>query len=95
MENLRLVPQKIREAKLKLSPKWKVKYVGHVVSGAGIEIDQDKSNKEVNWPKPTTPEDVRRFLGFVGFIDVYHFSKVSKTLTDLINKEENRKSKNS
>lgn len=47
LENLRLVFQRMREAKLKLSPskceffKKKVKYmyVGHVVSEEGLEVD--------------------------------------------------------
>ena len=57
---------------LKLNPnkceflKRKVKYVGHVVSEKGIEIDQGKTDKVVNWPTPTTPEDVRRFWDSLG-----------------------------
>ena len=40
----------------------KVKYVGHVVSEAGVEVDPAKTEKVVNCPKPTNPEDVKRFL---------------------------------
>ena len=105
LENLRLVFQRIREANLKLSPnkcdffKRKVKYVGHIVSEAGIEIDPDKTERVVNWPKPTSPEDVRRFLGFVGYYRrfIQDFSKISRPLTDLIptpNKKSKKKSKN-
>lgn len=77
--------------------KRKVKYVGHVVSGKGIEIDQGKTDKVVNWPTPTTPEDVRRFLGFVGYYRhfIHNFSKISRPLTDLIpapNKKKKSKS---
>jgi hypothetical protein len=32
-----------------------------------VEIDPSKTDKVTNWPKPQTPEDVRRFLGFVGY----------------------------
>jgi hypothetical protein len=66
--------------------KRKVKYVGHVVSEKGIEIDQGKTDKVVNWPTPATPEDVRRFLGFVGYYRrfIHNFSKISRPLTDLI-----------
>jgi hypothetical protein len=58
-------------------------YVGHVVSEEGIEIDQGKTDKVVNWPTPTTPEDVRRFLGFVGYYRrfIHNFSKISRPLT--------------
>ena len=83
---------RLREANLKLSPhrceflKRNVKYVGHVVSEKGIEIDQGKADKVVNWPTPTSPEDVRRYLGFVGYYRrfIQNFSKISRPLTDLI-----------
>jgi hypothetical protein len=92
LRNLQLIFQRIREANLKLSLnkcdffKRKVKYVGHVVSEKGIEIDQGKTDKVVNWPTPTTPEDVRRYLGFVGYYRrfIQNFSKISRPLTDLI-----------
>ena len=73
----------------------KVKYVGHVVYKAGIEIDQDKTDEVVNWPKPTNLEGVRRFLSFVVFLStlIKDFSKISRTLTDLVNKEEKQKVK--
>ena len=43
----------------------KVKYVGHTVSE--IETDKEKIEKVMNWPTPTTPEDVRRSIGFAGY----------------------------
>ena len=92
LENLHLVLQRIRDANLKLAAhkceffKRRVKYVGHVVSKAGVEIDQQKVEAVVNWPKPTTPEAVRRFLGFVGYYRrfIKDFSRVSRPLTDLM-----------
>ena len=71
LHNLQLVFNRIKVANLKLSPKnceflkRKVKFVGHIVSEEGIEIDPSKTDKVTNWPKPQTPEDVRRFLRFV------------------------------
>lgn len=62
---------KLRAAGLKLSPKKcnffqeRVRYVGHIISNQGIETDPEKTNKVLNWPIPTTPEEVRKFLGFV------------------------------
>lgn len=44
-----------------------VKYIGHIVSEEGIETDPDKINKVKNWPTPKNPEEVRSFLGFVGY----------------------------
>ena len=81
---------RIQHANLKLTPKKcsffkrKVKFVGHIVSAAGVEIDPNKTEKETTWPPPTSPEDVRRFLGFVGYYHRFtkNFSQISRPLTD-------------
>lgn len=71
LEHLEQVFQRLQEANLKLSTKKcdflkkKVKFVGHIVSEAGIEPDPDKIEAVLNWPKPDNPEKVRRFLGFI------------------------------
>lgn len=92
LHNIKLVFDKIREANLKLAPgkceffKRKVKYVGHIVSEKGIQIDKQKTEVVTSWPKPSTPEDIRRFLGFVGYYRrfIHQFSKISKPLTELM-----------
>ena len=92
LNNLRLVMDRIQHANLKLAPKKcsffkrKVKFVGHIVSAAGVEIDPDKTEKVTTWPTPTSPEDVRRFLGFVGYYRrfIKNFSQISRPLTDLM-----------
>ena len=91
LSRLRQVFQRLRESGLKLTPKKcslfmrRVKYVGHIVSEKGIEPDDDKIDKVVNWPKPTTREQIRQFLGFVGYYRkfVKDFSKIARPLTDL------------
>jgi hypothetical protein len=105
LHNLQLVFDRIKAANLNLSPKKceffkrKVKFVGLIVSEEGIEIDPSKTDKVTNWPKPQTPEDVRRFLGFVGYYRrfIKNFSLVSRPLTDLMptpnKKHQKRKSK--
>jgi len=90
LHNLQLVFDIIKTANLKLSPKKceffkrKVKFVGLIVSEEGIEIDPSKTDKATNWSKPQTPEDVHRFLGFVGYYRrfIKNSSLVSKPLTD-------------
>jgi hypothetical protein len=77
---------------LKLSPtkctffQEKVKYIGHIVAKDGIKPDPDKIEKVSNWPRPTTPEEVRKFLGFIGYYRKFakDFSKIARQLTDLI-----------
>ena len=92
LRNLGLVMDRIRKANLKLSPKKcsffkrRIKFVGHIVSEAGKEIDPDKTDQVTSWPTPSSPEDVRRFLGFVGYYRrfIRNFSQISRPLTDLM-----------
>ena len=101
LDYLRLVFDRIRQYNMNLAPEKclfftrKVKYAGHVVSEAGIEVDPAKTEKVVNWPKPTNPEDVRRFLEFVGYYRrfIRQFSHISKPLTDLMPNTTSKKSK--
>ena len=62
-----------------------MRYVGHIVSAEGVEPDPDKVEKVKEWPTPTNPDDVRRFLGFVGFYRrfIKYFSKIARPLSDL------------
>ena len=77
---------------LKLNPKKcvfgqdKVRYVGHIVSEEGVEADPEKLDRVKDWPRPQTPEDVRRFIGFCGYYRrfVKSFSQLAKPLTDLM-----------
>ena len=92
VERLQQVFDRLRAAGLKLSPKKcnflmeRVKYVGHIVSKDGIETDPDKTERVRNWPTPKTPEEVRKFLGFIGYYRrfVQNFSRIAKPLTILM-----------
>ena len=61
--NLRQVFERLRKAKLKLSPKKcilfqrKVQYLGHVVSEEGISPDPGKIEAVKTWPRPATVTD--------------------------------------
>ena len=106
VERLERIFQRLREVNLKLSPKKceffkrKVRYVGHIVSAEGVEPDPDKVEKVKEWPTPTNPDDVRRFLGFVGYYRrfIKDFSKIARPLSDLVpepTKKARRKPSNS
>ena len=106
MDRLRKIFQRLREVNLKLSPKKceffkrKVRYVGHIVSSEGIEPDPQKVDKVKDWPTPTNPDEVRQFLGFVGYYRrfIKDFSKISRPLAELVpepTRKARRKSKNS
>ena len=92
LDRLGKVFQKIRDSNLKLAPKKcqffkrKVSYVGHIVSEKGVEPDPGKVDAIQNWPTPSSPEEVRRFLGFSGYYRrfVHNFSQISRPLCDLL-----------
>ena len=92
LDRLRTVFRRLQEQGIKLSPskcsmfQKRVKYVGHVVSAAGVEPDDDKIAKVKEWPIPTNSEEVRRFLGFVGYYRrfIKNFSMIARPLTSLI-----------
>nr|KAG5687934.1 hypothetical protein BaRGS_021642 [Batillaria attramentaria] len=92
VNRLRKVFQRLLEAGLKLAPKKchlfkeRVVYVGHQVSADGIAPDPDKTQTIRDWPRPTNPEEVRRFLGFSGYYRkfVQNYSRISAPLTALM-----------
>ena len=92
MDRLCKVFTKFREAGMKLSAKKchlfqnKVRYVGFIVSADGVETDPDKINKISQWPQPQNRDEVRTFLGFVGYYRkfVKDFSKIAKPLNELL-----------
>ncbi|WMV45576.1 hypothetical protein MTR67_038961, partial [Solanum verrucosum] len=43
-----------------------VAFLGHVVSDEGIRVDNQKIEAVKNWPRPTTPTEIRSFLGLAG-----------------------------
>ena len=45
----------------------KLKFLGHVVSRSGIAMDPAKIEAVLNWKAPTTPTEVRSFLGLAGY----------------------------
>ncbi|XP_075074805.1 uncharacterized protein LOC142162357 [Nicotiana tabacum] len=73
----RMAPAELKELKAQLkdllnkgfirpitSP-W-VAFLGHIVSDKGIKVDGQKIEAVQNWPRPTTPTEVRSFLGLAG-----------------------------
>lgn len=62
-----------------------VKYVGHIVSAAGIAPDPEKVNAVSDWKMPHDLKSLRSFLGFCGFYRrfVKNYSAIVRPLTDL------------
>jgi hypothetical protein len=93
-EHLKKVLDILREeklfAKLKKCEFWlkKVSFLGHVISGEGIEVDPSKIEAVVNWEKPTNVHEICSFLGLAGYYRrfVEGFSVLSGPLTALTKK---------
>ena len=44
-----------------------VRYLGHVISAAGVATDPEKTRVVADWPRPRTAKDLRSFLGFASY----------------------------
>ncbi|XP_041963296.1 uncharacterized protein LOC121720890 [Alosa sapidissima] len=62
-----------------------VKYVGHIVSEAGIATDPEKLRAVAEWKQPTDLKSLQSFLGFCGYYRrfIENYSAIVRPLTDL------------
>ncbi|GJS08816.1 putative nucleotidyltransferase, ribonuclease H [Tanacetum coccineum] len=67
-----------------------VYFLGHVVNQNGIHVDPSKIEAVKNWKTPTTPFEIRSFLGLAGYYKwfIANFSKIAKPLTSLTQKNQ-------
>ncbi|GJY04480.1 reverse transcriptase domain-containing protein [Tanacetum coccineum] len=67
-----------------------VHFLGHVVNQHGIHVDPSKMDALKNWKTPTTPSEIRSFLGLAGYYRrfIANFSKIAKPLTSLTQKNQ-------
>ncbi|GJW11833.1 putative reverse transcriptase domain-containing protein [Tanacetum coccineum] len=65
-----------------------VQFLGHVIDSQGIHVDPAKIEAVKNWASPTTPTEIRQFLGLAGYYQrfIKDFSKIAKSLTELTQK---------
>ncbi|GJT68333.1 putative reverse transcriptase domain-containing protein [Tanacetum coccineum] len=66
-----------------------VKFLGHVIDSSGIHVDPTKIEAVKNWASPTTPSEIRQFLGFAGYYRrfIEGFSKIAKPMMELTQKD--------
>ena len=96
IRNLDEVLQKLHEAGLKLKPRKcqlfakRVDFLGHVISGEGIQTDPKKTQAVREWPKPESLHEVRSFLGFCSYYRRFipKFAEISKSLHKLTEKNQ-------
>ncbi|GKC14941.1 putative reverse transcriptase domain-containing protein [Tanacetum coccineum] len=65
-----------------------VQFLGHVINSEGVHVDPAKIEAIKNWPAPTSPTEVRQFMGLAGYYRrfIEGFSLIAKPLTKLTQK---------
>ena len=91
LQHIRILFQRLRKADLKLKDskcnyfKTHVQYLGHLVSGKGIKPLPEKLESVKKMPAPTTPKEIKQFLGLVGYYRKFipRFADIARPMTNL------------
>ncbi|KAL0556565.1 hypothetical protein IC582_005079 [Cucumis melo] len=90
--HLELVFEVLREHKLYDNTKkcsfafQRVEYLGHIVSGQGVEADSEKIKSIKQWPVPSNVRELRGFFGLTGYYRrfVQNYGSIVAPLTQLL-----------
>jgi hypothetical protein len=65
-----------------------IEYLGFIIGRDGIQMDQKKIVKILDWPTPRNVKDIQSFLGFANFYRrfIHGYSDISVPLTRLTRK---------
>jgi hypothetical protein len=66
-----------------------VTFLEHVISKGGISVDPSKVQDVLSWKAPMSVSDIQSFLRLAGYYRrfIEGFSKISKPMTELIEKD--------
>ena len=93
--HVRMLFERLQQADLKLTKrkcnflKAHVQYLGHYISGQGLEPIPEKLQSLQEMPPPTDLTETRKFLGFVGYYRKFipKYSDIARPLTNLTRKD--------
>ena len=93
VNRVQLVLERFRKYKLKLNPKkcvfgvTEVTFLGHTITKDGITFSQHKREHAVNFLKPNTQKDMKKFLGVATYFctHIRNYTEIARPLRDLIN----------
>lgn len=97
--HLKQVFSKLREANLTLQPSKchfalkQLKFLGHIISRRGVEVDPDKTQAMSDFPRPKSQKQVRSFLGMANYYRrfIKNFSKIATPLNACLKTVGNKK----
>ncbi|GJR34300.1 reverse transcriptase domain-containing protein [Tanacetum coccineum] len=74
-----------------ISGSFRASFLDHLIDSQGLHVDPAKIEAVKNWTSPTTPTEIRQFLGLASYYQRFFkdFSKIAKSLTELTQKNKN------
>ena len=87
--------ERLRQARLRLQPdkceflRYKVSHLGHITSEDRVKPDPKKIEAVSKFPRPKKAKNIKQFLGLAGYYRRFipNFSKIAKSLTQLLKKD--------
>lgn len=70
------------------SGKPTIRYLGHVITKRGVEMDHEKVEAIITWEEPKMLKALRGFLGLTGYYKrfVKDYDKIARPLTEMLKK---------